>query len=98
MRGADAAAMGYELETTLRANDSDRGWVDRRLEQRWQRADQRLFAALKAYAAVRRTGAPGEPAWIAAQLRLAEARLRWRECAEEDERAAELAEGPELFR
>lgn len=90
--------MGYELETVLRAAEGDRGWVDRRLEQRWQRADQRLFAALQAYAAVRRSSAPGEPAWIAAQLSLAEARLRWRECAEEAERAAELAEGPELFR
>jgi hypothetical protein len=90
--------MGYELELAPRAEFADHGWVDRRLALRWQHAEQRLFAALSAYAAVRRTSAPGEPAWIEAQLRLAEARLRWRECAEEAERLAELADGPGLFR
>ncbi len=90
--------MGYELESVPRADEAETGWVDRKLALRWQRADQRLFAALKAYAAVRHTALPGDPAWIAAQLRLAEARLRWRECADEAERLAEIADGPELFR
>jgi hypothetical protein len=90
--------MGYELELAPRAEFAEVGWLDRKLAIRWQRADQRLFAALKAYAAVRRTSSAGEPAWIEAQLRLAEARLRWRECAEEAERLAEIADGPELFR
>jgi len=90
--------MGYELESAPRAEHPEAGWVDRRLALRWQRADRRLFTALKAYAAVRRTSAPGEPAWIEAQLRLAEARLRWRECADEAERIAALSDGPDLFR
>ncbi len=81
--------MGYELETTRQDSPIDVRWLDRRLSARWERAEERLVSALRAYAAVRRESRPGEAPWIAAQLKLAEARLRWRECADEAERLAE---------
>ena len=80
--------MGYELETTLLEPGHEAAWIDRRLSLRWQRAEERLVTAMRAYAQVRRESQPGEAPWIAAQLRLAEARLRWRECADEAERVA----------
>jgi hypothetical protein len=89
--------MGYELEV-IRAGGVETSWLDRKLAQRWERADERLHAAIRACALARRNSAPGEPRWLEAQIMLAEARLRWRECAEEAERLAELADGPELFR
>jgi hypothetical protein len=74
--------MGYELD----ANGTDDGaagsWLGQSLAARWQRADARLAAALRDYALVRRACLPDDPELIAAQLRVAQARLRWRECAE----------------
>lgn len=84
--------MGYELETTRLDFPLDAGWLDRRLALRWERAEERLVSAMRAYAAVRRESQPGEAPWIEAQLRLAEARLRWRECADEAERIAEFVD------
>jgi len=91
MRLGDARAVGYELESSALVHDLAASWIDRRLSLKWQRADDRLLHAMRAYADVRRTSAPGNPDWLAAQLALAEARLRWRECAEEIERLAEVA-------
>jgi hypothetical protein len=77
--------MGYELESPraplrLLAEDPDAaGW----LEQRWLRANERLAEALADYAALRGRAQPGEPAWIAAQLRIAEARRRCRALADD---------------
>jgi len=84
--------MGYELEPTVICGTLEGTCIDRRLAQRWQRADDRLVGAMRAYAAVRRTAEPGDAVWIEAQLRLAEARQRWRECAEEVERLAEFTD------
>ena len=96
MRVGDPPRVGYELELTALAHDSAGSWIDRRLALKWRRADDRLLDAMRAYAAVRRTSTPGTPDWVAAQLRLAEARLRWRECAEEIERLAEFEIEPDL--
>ena len=80
--------MGYELETTQLDSPVNAGGLDRRLAARWERAEERLVSAMRAYAAVRGESRPGEAPWIEAQLRLAESRLRWRECADEAERIA----------
>lgn len=81
--------MGYELESAVPGSPGGASWLDQRLGLRWQRADERLEQALRAYATVRRESQPGEARWIEAQLNLAEARQRWRECADEAERLAE---------
>jgi hypothetical protein len=73
--------MGYELDDQAGA-DSGSSWLGQTLAARWQRADARLADALRDYAAVRRACPAGDPELIAAQLRVAQARLRWRECAE----------------
>ncbi|HXQ64303.1 MAG TPA: hypothetical protein VN787_05570 [Steroidobacteraceae bacterium] len=90
--------MGYELEAASASSLSSYGGLQRALAARWSRADERLASALREYALVRHVAKPGDPVWIAAQLKVAEARLRWRECAEHVERLAELLEGPDLFR
>jgi hypothetical protein len=77
--------MGYELETNSERARWAAGWRAQALEQRWARADARLASALAEYARVRRGTAPDDPRLIAAQLGLAQARLRWHECAEEAE-------------
>lgn len=92
MRAADTAAVGYEFETTRADSPLEVGWLDRRLAARWERAEERLMSAMRAYAVVRRESRPGEAPWIEAQLRLAEARQRWRECADEAERLAECVD------
>lgn len=84
--------MGYELESTRPDFPVDAGWLDRRLAARLEQAEERVVRAMRAYAAVRRESRPGEAPWIEAQLRLAEARLRWRECADEAEQFAELVD------
>jgi len=90
--------VGYELEAAQLGSPSGHGRLERVVATRWNRADERLTLALREYAAVRRIATPGDPDWIAAQLKVAEARLRWRECAEHAERLAELLDGPDLFR
>lgn len=77
--------MGYELESArprlhLVADDPEPAG---RVEQRWRRANEHLAAALADYAALRGRALPGEPAWIAAQLRVAEARRRCRALADD---------------
>jgi hypothetical protein len=74
--------MGYELDLNGTDGGAAGGWLAQSLAARWQRADARLAAALRDYALVRRSSAPDDPERIAAQLRVAQARLRWRECAE----------------
>ena len=96
--GGDAGEVGYELEAASSTNGSRHARLQRVLATRWHLADERLASALREYAAVRRTATPGEPAWVAAQLKLAEARLRWRECAEHAERLADLLDDPDLLR
>jgi hypothetical protein len=94
----DAAHVGYELEAAPPASHPGHGGLERALAARWHRAEERLASALREYAAVRRVATAGDPAWVAAQLKVAEARLRWRECAEHAEQLAELLDGPDLFR
>jgi hypothetical protein len=53
------------------------------LDVRWARAHRRLAEALAEGRDLRHCVAPGEPAWIAAQLRVAEARQRCQELADE---------------
>jgi hypothetical protein len=79
--------MGYELEVVLPAA-VDHVEVDPRaaaLERRWQHANERLAALLADYMTLRGRAEPGQPEWLAAQLDLAEARLRCRELVEEAE-------------
>ena len=73
--------MGYELEASFRqlprvqASQRDA----RALQARWLLAQQRLADAVQRYRALRGLVSPGEPAWLAAQLQLSQARLRCRE-------------------
>jgi len=60
------------------------------LEIRWERAHRRLSAELAGYRGLRGRASPGEPVWVAAQLRVAEARRRCHELAEELESLLEL--------
>jgi hypothetical protein len=64
---------------------------------RWIHAEERLTKALRELACVKRLATYGEPAWIAAELKVAEARQRWQECREAVERLDEFLEGPDLF-
>jgi hypothetical protein len=86
----DPCRMGYEFEAGSGRETIESGWHGHALAQRWQRADSRLAAALRDYALLRRSLAADEPELIAAQLNVAQARLRWRECAEEAENLASL--------
>jgi hypothetical protein len=80
--------MGYELEMRVRQprarHDLDRRCFE--LERRWQQACDRLQVAVAEYAALRGVAQPGSPQRVAAELRLAEARRRRHEIAEEIER------------
>ncbi len=60
------------------------------LEIRWARAHRRLSVELADYRDLRGWAAPGDPVWLAAQLRVAEARRRCHELAEELEGLLEL--------
>jgi hypothetical protein len=79
--------MGYELEAPTPAavpeldGDGDSG--RQALERRWQHAYERLAAALAGCRAVRGRVAPCDPAWLAAQLRVAQARQRCREASDD---------------
>jgi hypothetical protein len=77
--------MGYELEAPLPllvSGPDDEG-RQQALERRWQRANERLAAALAGYHALRGRVAADDPAWLAAQLRLAQARQCCREANDE---------------
>lgn len=82
--------MGYELEAPLPPTPSAPDDDGRRqtLERRWQRANERLAAALAGYHALRGRVAADDPASHAAQLRLAQARQRCREASDDLERFA----------
>ena len=87
MARREAAIMGYELETASSAAPLDVA-ADVRfepLERRWHAANGRLAVALAGYRSLRGQVAPDDPVWIAAQLRVAEARQRCREVADEIE-------------
>jgi len=77
--------MGYELEAPallcFPKPDGDRR--QQALERRWQLANERLAAALGGYHALRGRVPPDDPAWVAAQLRLAQARQRCREAGDD---------------
>jgi hypothetical protein len=77
--------MGYELEAPLPAESPALDADDRHglLESRWQLAQQRLAAALAGYAALRGRSTPDDPVWLAAQLRVAQARQRCREASDD---------------
>lgn len=80
--------MGYELELRIREPRA-RHDLDHRcivLERRWQRANARVEDALAAVVALRGFAPHGAPARVAAELRLAEARRRRQELADEIER------------
>ena len=76
--------MGYELEAPppIVSGPDDDG-RRQALERRWQRVNERLAAALAGYHALRGRVAADDPAWLAAQLRLAQARQRCREASDE---------------
>ena len=79
--------MGYELE--LRRSRAPRGVAfDRHataLVQRWQRACERLEIALADVASLRGRVPPDDASLVAARLRVAEARRRRHEAAEQIE-------------
>ncbi len=79
--------MGYELESPVARARPDPAEDERyrALEHRWRLANERLAAALGGCHALRGHAARGDEAWIAAQLRLAQARQRCREVADEVE-------------
>ncbi len=92
--------MGYELEAAAPLNMPELDG-DRRLqvlERRWQLANGRLGAALAGYQALRGGVAPDDPAWLAAQLRLAQARQRCREAGDDLELYASFAGAAALRR
>lgn len=76
--------MGYELEATAPPAfaEIDRDDREQALERRWQIANERLAAALAACRALRHQVPPDDPVWVAAQLRLAQARQRCREASD----------------
>jgi hypothetical protein len=80
--------MGYELEA--RAPAAYTAFYDDgrypALERRWQLANERLALALAVLAALRGRVTPDDPEWLAAQLRIAQARQRCREASDERER------------
>lgn len=87
MHARDAVDMGYELEMRVRDPYARRG-LDRRcflLERRWQQACERLHVAIAEYAALRGVVSRDSPQRVAAELRLAEARRRRHEIAQEIE-------------
>jgi len=73
--------MGYELElmTVARRPRGQAPAAASSVQVRWLAANRRLAAALGHYRGLRGHLAPGDPAWLAAQLRVAEARQRCRE-------------------
>jgi hypothetical protein len=83
--------MGYELESAAPPPRPDADGDPRleALERRWHVANDRLAAALAGYRELRGQAASGDPAWIAAQLRVAQARQRCREAGEALELAAQ---------
>jgi hypothetical protein len=87
--------MGYELDAALPGVFAEPGGDGRyaALERRWRLANERLAAALGGYHALRGRVAADDPAWLAAQLRLAQARQRCREASDE----LELFESDLLF-
>ena len=87
MSRREAATMGFELESTTsapRVKSAGDAYIEP-LEQRWHTANDRLAAAIAAYRSLRDRVAPGDPAWVAAQLRVAEARQRCCEVADDIE-------------
>ena len=76
--------MGYELEAPAAATIPDPGEdaADAALERRWQLSNERLAAALAGYAMLHGHAGPDDPAWRAAQLRVAQARQRCREASD----------------
>jgi hypothetical protein len=73
--------MGYELETPTR--DFYAATVDvRRLESAAVDAERRLRDALARSRQLRGHVGADDPVWLAAQIRIAEARHRWREATE----------------
>jgi hypothetical protein len=77
--------MGYELEAPVPVAVAEIDGDDRQqsLERRWQLANERLAAVLSGYLAIRGQVAADDPAWVAAQLRLAQARQRCREASDD---------------
>jgi len=77
--------MGYELEAHAPTAfaEVDRDERQQALERRWQVANERLAAVLVAYRALRREVPSDDPAWVAAQLRVAQARQRCREASDD---------------
>lgn len=83
MRPGEASSMGYELEAIIRPrHGADLDSHQAMLEARWEKANARLAEALASYAALRGKVLPGDPGWLAAQLRIAEARQRCREISD----------------
>ncbi|MBS0395875.1 MAG: hypothetical protein JSR54_14740 [Proteobacteria bacterium] len=82
--------MGYELESPVARGGPDPAEDERyrALERHWRLANERLAVAISGCHALRGHVARGEEAWVAAQLRLAQARQRCREVADEVERLA----------
>ena len=75
--------MGYELEAPALFVELDGDDRQQALERRWQLANERLAAVLTGYHALRGRVPSDDPAWLAAQLRVAQARQRCREAGDE---------------
>jgi hypothetical protein len=77
--------MGYELEAPapVAFPELDGDLRQQALERRWQLTNERLAVALTGCHALRGRVPPDDPAWLAAQLRLAQARQRCREASDD---------------
>ena len=84
--------MGYELEAPapMAVHELDGERRHAALGRRWQLANERLAAALAGYQALRGRVARDDSAWVAAQLRVAQARQRCREVSDELELLCDL--------
>jgi hypothetical protein len=78
--------MGFELERAVAHGDEDADLRQIAAGRRWQLACERFAAASDACRALRGRIDTDDPAWISAQLRLAEARRLRHDAAEELER------------
>jgi hypothetical protein len=89
--------MPFELTIAGQSGNGEREMDYRHRLALWSRADARLQRALRELGCVRELTRVGEPARIAAELKVAEARLHCLECQEAAEQLDDIFEGADLF-
>jgi hypothetical protein len=89
--------MSFELTSISLPTHVERDMDYRHRLAIWSRADARLQRALRELGCVRQLTRVGEPARIAAELKVAEARLHCLKCQEAAEQLDDIFEGADLF-